>query len=337
MRKKLKLTSSDIATYVYESYPLGIMKANGEEYKEWMLSNYIQLNSHDDIIGNKEVFLAFYDDVGIKSPFLKIQHFCWSIMSQYQLNFVEFFKQNIDIGCYLYFKVDEYYIPNRQAYKKYRYLHDIMIIGYDEERFIVTGYDNKGLCREMKIPYSVFMESLNSNKPDISKNEWEDDIFFIKYVKADYKFNIEAVKFALYDYLNSINRVEKSSRFSNPLEDTVYGLDIYDKVVNYLKIIKENGNIFIGGVNIDNRVFRIIMEHKNIMLKRIELIKVRYSGFDDIYNKYIGVDKKATLVHLLAIKYEITANKKILNKLINLVEQIKYEDKEILGELYKRI
>jgi len=65
MKKRLKFSVPDIQTYVYELYPLGIMDANGDEYKEWMLSNYVQLNSHDDIITEKEVFLAFYDDVGM--------------------------------------------------------------------------------------------------------------------------------------------------------------------------------------------------------------------------------------------------------------------------------
>ena len=337
MKKRLKFSVPDIQTYVYELYPLGIMDANGDEYKEWMLSNYVQLNSHDDIITEKEVFLAFYDDVGMKSPFLKTQHFSWSIMSQYQLDFVEFFKMNINLGCYLYFKVDEYYIPNRYAYNKYRYIHDIMIIGYDENNFIVLGYNNKGKFSEMKIPFFVFMDALTSNTADINKNEWQDDIYFIKYISADYKFNINAVKFALYDYLNSISTIEKNKRFSSPLKNTVYGLRVYDKVVEYLEIIKTQGNVFWGGENIDNRIFRIIMEHKKLMLERIKLINIRYGGYDDIYNMYIAVERMAQSLHLLAVKYQITGDKKIVDKLIELIKRIKHDDEKILGELYKRI
>ena len=71
MEKELAFKTPSIVTYVYEGYMLGIMQANGDKYKEWMLSNYIQLNCHDNFVKEGELFLAFYDDIAIKSPFLK--------------------------------------------------------------------------------------------------------------------------------------------------------------------------------------------------------------------------------------------------------------------------
>jgi hypothetical protein len=63
--------------------------------------------------------LAFYEDQALKSPFLKIQHLYWSALSGYNnVDIIDFFKQNIDMGYYLFIKIDEYYIPNRSSYKK---------------------------------------------------------------------------------------------------------------------------------------------------------------------------------------------------------------------------
>lgn len=337
MEKKLVLKKPMIITYVYEGYMLGIMEANGDAYKEWMLSNYIQLNCHENIMSHKELFLAFYSEVAIKSPFLKSQKISWAVLRNLDLDLINLFKSHIDLGWYLYFKVDDYYIPNRHAYNKYKYLHDEMIIGYDENNFILFGYDDKGKCSKQKIPYSQFINALNSNDSSIDKNQWQDDIFFLRYVDSDYKLNVNAINTNLYDYLMSKNSAEVNNQFVNSLNDTVYGLRVYDKVIEYLNVLYDQGNIFYGGENIDNRIFRIIMEHKNVMLERIKVLNSKFGGLDDIYQQYENINRKAQYVHMLAIKYQLKSNKKYLIELIDGVQFIKESDEEILWELHKRL
>lgn len=337
MERKLDFKLADISTYVYEGYPLGIMKTHGEKYREWMLSNYVQLNCHKNIIKEKCVFLAFYGDVGIYSPFIKKEHFCWSILSKYDINLIKFFKDNIDLGCYLYFKVDEYYIPNRDAYRNYHFLHDIMIIGYGDDYFITIGYDDKGQCSEMNISIETFMEALNNNKSDIKKNQWQDSIYFMRYVDADYEFNINLVKLTLKEYLNSTCKMDQMKRFTNPLKDTVFGVEVYDKVLEYLDILINVGNIFYGGGNIDNRIFRGIKEHKQLMYDRIRLIQTKTGGVNDLIEKYSKINKLASSVHYLAIKYQLSLDKEVLVKLKKMIRIIKQDDEIVLGKLYERL
>ncbi len=337
MIKKLPIGNSKVLTYDYEAYPLTIMEAYGREHMEWMLSNYIQLSSRKDIIANKEVFLAFHDDLGLNSPFLKVQHMYWSILSEYEIEMIDFFKTNIDLGCYLYLKVDEYFIPNHYAYNRYHYIHDIMVFGYDDKNFIVLGYDDKGRYREMKVLYDTLVEAFYNNFIDKTENAWADDIYFIKYKKYNFKFNINIVKYCLFDYINSINRLERYKRFSNPIKDVVYGLEVFDKVCEYLNYLKLDKNIFYGGKNIDNRIFRIIMEHKELMLERIEFINKLYGGFGDLYDEYVQINKIASKTHFIAIKYQVTKDKKLLNVLLDNVIKIKKMDKEVLSKVYDRL
>ncbi|WP_407384150.1 hypothetical protein [Ruminococcus sp.] len=337
---ELKWKKPSIMTYVYESYMLGIMEAYGDDYKEWMLSNYIQLNCHDNIYKDRDVFLAFYGDVGIYSPYLKVQKLSWSFVRTLGVDLKSLFKKSIDIGCYLYFKLDEYYVPNRRTFGKSHYIHDNLILGYDEEGFIVFGYNCKGICEKNTINYNQLILALESIITDIDKEQWEDRMYILQYQKADYHLNIDLIKESLYDYIHSINRKDKLKRFSNPLSNTVYGLATYDKVIEYLNYLVDGDDSFnegalIGGnAHIDNRIFRIIMEHKNLMLKRIEYLSKKMDNLEDIIEEYKKIRKIAEANHYLAVKYQLTAEKKTLYKIIENVELIKNSDGEVLGKLH---
>lgn len=337
MEKELNMATPEIATFVYEGYMLGIMQANGDAYREWMYSNYVQLNCHDDIITDKEVFVAFYGDVAINAPFFKKVKLSWSVLREWKLDLVVFFKKNIDLGCYLYFKVDDYYIPHRYATNNTHYMHDELIMGYDDKNFIVLGYGDDGQCSKQKVPYGQFMEALENNHAVIDKNEWQDDIYFLKYVHYDYKLNLSAICAQLYDFLHSINRKEENSLFKNPLLDTVYGLKVYDRMLLYLNVLMEQGNIFSGGENIDNRMFRIIMEHKKVMWDRIKILNDIYGGLDDLYERYEPVKERAKDIHMMAVKYQITSSKRLLSRLIAGMQYIRDADERILGELLERL
>lgn len=336
MEKRLEFKLADVSTYVYEGYPVAIMSLHGDKHKEWMLSNYIQLNCRKNIIEDKYLFLAFYDDIAINSPFIKKEHFCWSLLSKYDLDLVSFFKKNIDLGCYLYFKIDEYYIPHRVAYNNNHFIHDNLVIGYGEDYFIVVGYDDAGLCSEKKISIKDFMQGLRNNKPDIDKNEWKDSIYFMRYADADYKFNINLVKNSLREFLDSEGKMDQIKRYSNPLEDTVFGMEVYDKILEYMDTLIEVGNIFLCE-GIDNRIFRCIMEHKKLMLERIKMIEQKIGGVDDLIVKYEKTSKLASSLHFLAIKYNISPNDKLLYDIRSRIQQIQQEDRILLEELYNRI
>lgn len=68
--KILPLKEAKVVTYNFEAFPMSILEANGDEYYEWLYTNYIQLNSHNDIKKSGNLFLAFYDSRALKSPYL---------------------------------------------------------------------------------------------------------------------------------------------------------------------------------------------------------------------------------------------------------------------------
>ncbi|WP_026505053.1 hypothetical protein [Butyrivibrio sp. NC3005] len=199
MIKELPFVEPEIITFVYEAYPLGIMKANGIDYKKWLYSNYIQINCHDDIVKEKEVFNVFYGEVGINAPYLNVQKYSLDFLKRADMDLIQFFKKCIELDCYVYLKMDEFYIPQRDEYRKETFIHDEMITGYDESGFGVLGYDDKGKISKMILGFDEFLLAVSSNDSVYQKRMWADDVFVITPIKNSYELNINLIKRSLFD------------------------------------------------------------------------------------------------------------------------------------------
>lgn len=339
--KILPMVEPIIQTYHYDSYPISIMKAHGDEYLKWVLSNYIQLNAFKDIIKRQDVFLEFYGPQGFTAPFLNTQLVLWSAFTNLEININDYIIKHIEQEYYLYFQVDEYYIHNRKAYKNQHYIHDLLIYGYDEEEEIynVVGYNQDFIYRESTVTFKEFQEAFCNNNIDKEENYWADRIFMFKYKDSNYEFNIDLIKHLLTEYLNSKNTYERYNRFNNPTREKVYGLETYNKVLEHLDYAKRDIKCFkhLPEGHIDNRMFRLIMEHKQLMLMRLEYINKNITDISNIIKEYTLVVKIAQNSILLSIKYEITHSKKILDSLIENIKMIQEKDNILLNDLLKKI
>jgi hypothetical protein len=120
-QKKLALGEAITKTYHYDSYPLSIIAAYGNEYMPWIFSNYIQLNANKNLLEKQEVFLEFYGSQGSQGfycPYLNIQKILWSSFVNLGIDIDTYIKKHIDQDYYMYFQVDEFYVPNRVSYGK---------------------------------------------------------------------------------------------------------------------------------------------------------------------------------------------------------------------------
>lgn len=138
------------------------------------------------------------------------------------------------------------------------------------------------------------------------------------------------------NYLNSINEFEVYKRYDEPLRDTEYGIKVFDKVIEYLNYLQQGVQPF-KEYGIDNRIFRIIYEHKLIMLDRMKYINENNIYLEDLIEKYSEVCELSRICHLLGTKYRVLPKSKIIDRLKNYIVSIKDKDKEILGELLVRL
>lgn len=100
---------------------------------------------------DRDVFFAFYGDIGIYSPYLKVQKLSWSYVRTLGVDLISLFKKSIELGCYLYFKLDEFYVPNRRTFGKSHNIHNNLILGYDKEVLLYLDIIAKEFVKKIKL------------------------------------------------------------------------------------------------------------------------------------------------------------------------------------------
>ncbi|WP_167957228.1 BtrH N-terminal domain-containing protein [Anaerosporobacter faecicola] len=341
MKNVLPLGESPIITFLYDANPLSILSAHGDTYFEWLISNYIQLNANKDIIKAKSVFLEFYGPQAWESPFLYKQIILRSTFVESGLKIHDFIKFYIDQGYYIYCEADDYYIPDRLPYQNLHLVHDMFVYGYDdiERVYYILGYNNKFTYAQSTCSYTTFEKAFYSESMNDVVNTWADNIRLLKYKPYQYKFNMKLVKHLLSEYLSGQNSYETYNRFDEPRCDRVYGIEVYDKVLQHLTLVEENNKSDNKkkDIYLDNHIFRLLMEHKKLMMMRMEFINNRFVDISNLINAYKQVEQIASKSHGIAIKYWSNESLVYIEKLKQNITLIKKLECNILKDLLEKL
>jgi hypothetical protein len=173
-----------------------------------------------------------------------------------------------------------------------------------------------------------------NNYLDKDEYYWADRIFIFKYnAKNEYSFNLDLVRFLISEYLNSENSFEKYNRFSNSNMERDYGISVFGRVLEHIEYIKKGW--FEGYIDI--RIFRIIKEHKTLMLKRLDYINKNIIDIGELVEKYKEIFYLSEQCYHLALKYKLSLDKSIPDKLIAKIFGIVEGDQAILRKLLERL
>lgn len=141
-----------------------------------------------------------------------------------------------------------------------------------------------------------------------------------------YELDINNIIILLEDYIYSRNSFERFNSLCKN-NDRVYGINIY-------KVLIDNVN---SQVINDVRILNLLWEHKKCMTERIEYLsrqeiieKYQYEFFID---KFKSIENKAFLLRNLQLKYNISKQKIIVEKIIILLEEIAHDEKDIITQL----
>jgi len=143
--KNLPLTSqTEISGYQFYIFPYTILYTF-PEYKDYLTEHYMQCFGYivDDL--NHMTFGysdgVSYNDMSYSPGPLDITYNSYTV--GLQLDVKKYIISSIDNNNYVVIFVDEYYMENRPAYQKYHRLHDILIFGYDDEKFNCFTFDRR--------------------------------------------------------------------------------------------------------------------------------------------------------------------------------------------------
>ncbi|WFR57126.1 hypothetical protein QA584_26535 [Anaerocolumna sp. AGMB13025] len=263
-----------IKSYQYYSYPLSILKCNNSSNYEYCL-----LNNFKTIFfaGNLQFYVDEYDFWNV----FKIETMDILDRKNVQKDIINAIDnyQYIHLTC-----IDEYYIPSRFATYKNHNLHDILIIGYENDELITVGYNDKGEYNKEKIKVNLLVNSLTA----ITKSK------LIKINETKLELDYKDILDSLNVYFTS-KKMLKTFKTTNTILDFdswVYGINSMGKMILNMRKM-ENDFLF-------NNLL-LCIECKQLILVKMQKIIV-YLKNPQLLVEYQEILKKYEIIRFKIFK-----------------------------------
>ncbi len=304
--------------YQIRGYETGILLANLKDAEAFLFNYY--LNYFWRFEGKKIVF-RYTEEKSIYfrgQDIFYAQNYPWDKNHVSKEELLGLILHWLDNGIYIVGSFNEKYIPCKASFGEKNFVHGYQLHGFDREQEILyaMGYTKNRKFEIYTIPFSNFLDAVDHT---------DSPTFWLKYLNQDrtYEFDLHRVYWGLKDYLHSEYTVSNAPR-RHP--DDQYGIGANRSFQRYILNI-ENYRGYL-----DPRYSRLFYEHKFFMCKR--LAYMHQNGYIGNYDQeYSALALKSQTIHLLFLKYNMTNNKRILESIDRLLEEINIEDEKILNRV----
>jgi len=253
--------------YIDKDLNIGIHIYCGKnQFRVWKYMNFIQL-IYNESNPYKGIYLDYYffPRKNYDNSYFYFSNF---IDTHYDLlydaldcfpSIHEYLQWNIKHLYYVNLCLDEYYVVDRKAYKKYHYNHYNLFYGFDDNKriYYIMGYGMNSTPVISEISYDV----LNYNNIITSAN-----IVRYKYLAnqvTELKFSIKPIISGLYEFLHDVNSSEKVGNLITG-ENVFYGISVLKKLAT-TDIGKQN-------IRSDKRIAYLLFEYSRIMEERLNYL-----------------------------------------------------------------
>ena len=189
-------------------------------------------------------------------------------------------RKLLDAGYYICFSgIDDYYVEGKSWYHERHFNHDGCICGYDRENkaYCIYAYDQGWIYQKFWTPQKAF----EAGRKALFKIRQYGAICGIKPKADQVTFSPELSLKKISEYLDS-----NMEKYPESAEGTVSGIIVQNYIAKYVDKLYDGS---IPYERMDRRVFRMIWEHKKVMLERIELIESAFGISRSISQAYKGV------------------------------------------------
>lgn len=292
------------------------------QYNKWLCNNFMQIyfNKDEPIKINYANLLQRDSKNYSINPFVKFSYFEKEMMNQLNINLIEYLIISIDNNKYIELWLNEKYISNLSAYKKYDLIHESLIFGYDLEKKqfnLMSFYNGKPII--IKADFENLIEAWNKagNKShQITSFEFMPDIH-------GYDIDIFHIYNMMSDYLLGRNSSEASSHIVKK-EQGVFGIKVYSEILGE----ENNKSIFLRDV----RIAFFLNEHKKCMAERFEYLMERGLFSEDEYTKmknYMNnIVELSEKVLFLVIKNQMRNNRMVQGEIWKALQEIEPLEKK---------
>lgn len=325
-KKKIELPLMEplYSTYHHQGAATATL-VNNPSIRNWYMNQvFILTCTRNFLSGFTTPQIGIADSSWSLNPYLEKKFFSMQILKGHT-NYI--IRNLLDEGYYVCFDgIDDYYIEGKSWYHKRHFVHDGCICGYDQENktFSLYAYDQNWIYRKFLTPQKAFNEGRKAQL----KNGQRGGICGFKPLATQIAFSADIALGKIAEYLDST--IEK---YPETQEGTVSGIVVHDYIAKYVGKLYDSS---IPYEKMDSRIFRLIWEHKKVMLQRIQLIEAELSLGEEIGNKYKTVVREADNIRMLYAAHHMKRRDSVLPMIQKKLLSLKALEQTLLETLLQK-
>lgn len=317
---KKQLPTPDIPTQTYIcTAALGIVINNSLNAYAWECLNCIKLRQGDDSTPGFSSKMTINDET--KIPFIRrkfIQGYEYFDMISDPAALLDYFRNSLADGRYVYTYFDEIFVPGMEPYEQYSYEHDFILFSCDDDtrEFGIMTYTKNKQFEKLQVNYDILVKSITE------KYGGKSMIISAEAVNSDFELTIRDVYSTLLIYSNLNTNADCSMTLN---------MGVYDRLAEDIVCVGKGG--------FDYRTYRQIFEHKKCMQYLIERIAEMLPDEDfSAELEQIGncVDE-TDIIFKLVIKYNITGSDSLKQKLLKRLSSVYKTESSMIDSLCTKL
>lgn len=301
--------------YHNRAFPFGIIQANSsEDITKWVCTKCVNCTYRPNSPENK-FSIAVRDVWGVNEHLVnqQILQIKKDYFALFNIDLLHVLKTAIKNNCYIHGKYNEKYIPNKWAFNNEDYMHDFLIVGCDDDKFLSVGYVADGRFKEFEIPNENLINSLfESTEIKINLNLFSYEVGAVPLPNTKRMIDDLKKYISTANYLDNPTPEAKSHGIATNIRLKEFFIDEVNK----------------GEIYIDKRYSQALYEHKWVLAQLVDLFVDEYKEkYQECANRNL---ERAKLVHMLGLKMGYTGNANIINRVAELIDQIISEEVEYI-------
>jgi len=338
MENNLPMAYPPINGYTSLTNMLAILYGNTDIHIPWFYNHYVQLVSSKDpmmrLSGN------FYDDININfipiansCPFIDVQRFNRRTIGLSSTVLTEFVEHQINLGYYVQFFLDQYFLSCSEYYQKEHLFHQTLVYGFDKEekKIFITDFSYNNKFVMTSISYDELNESGRIPAIQDEKVEYGFSLLF-KYCDNNYKFNTDLLLNNLKGYLDAVDS-SYGFKFSYSHCDESkfsFGLKYYDSIIEYRPYNNEL---------LELKAFHVLHCHKVLMELRLKyLLENNYlKESQTLEMQFKELTTETLVLKNMVNKFNFSKNENLLQNIYTKCYELKEKDKQATNNFYDSI